>query len=390
MRFWAFLEAVLHFTSLRGGGRTIVRSYQSVIGFWPPATRYPLPALFFLLPLSTFLFPLALAQPATAFLSGARHEYQRYNNCGPVTLGMALSYWGSRDTQYQIAPVLKPNKQDKNVNASEMAEYAKDKGYSVHYGWEGNLGLLKQLIAGGFPVIIETWFVTPDHGGMGHYRLLVGYNDSRGFFNAFDSYYGPKVTLRYGEVDGLWQVFGRKYLVIYPQNRQARLEAILDERMNPQRQDQLALEIAQRETQNQPNNAFAWFNLGTQQLRQGSAVAAARSFDRSRALPANRRYDPSRPANVVNNWPWRMMWYQFGPYEAYFKTGRYADVLTLANDVLRRVNDHEESYYWRGKVRQAQGNLAGARADFQAALRFKPNYPEAARALAEVRAQSSR
>ncbi|MDX2008378.1 MAG: C39 family peptidase [Meiothermus sp.] len=329
-------------------------------------------------------------QPATVFLSGARHEYQRYNNCGPVTLGMAMSFWGSRDTQYQIAPVLKPNKQDKNVNASEMAEYARAQGYGVHYGWAGNLSLLKRLLAGGFPVIIETWFVTPDHGGMGHYRLLVGYSDSRGRFNAFDSYYGPKVTLGYGEMDGLWQVFGRKYLVIYPQARRARLEAVLGERMREGAEEKLALEAAQRETQAQPGNAFAWFNLGTQQLLAGDAAAAARSFDRSRALPVARRFDPIRPTNAVNNWPWRMMWYQFGPYEAYFQTGRYAEVLALADDVLRRIPDHEESFYWRGRARQARGELAAARADFQAALRFKPRYPEAARALAEVRAQSSR
>ncbi|MCX7782509.1 MAG: C39 family peptidase, partial [Meiothermus sp.] len=118
----------------------------------------------------------ALSQPGNVFLNGARHEYQRYNNCGPVTLGMALSFWGSRETQYQIAPVLKPNKNDKNVNADEMAAYARGRGFGVHLGVAGDLNLLKRLIAGGFPVIIETWFVTPDHGGMGHYRLLVGYN----------------------------------------------------------------------------------------------------------------------------------------------------------------------------------------------------------------------
>lgn len=71
----------------------------------------------------------ALAQPGDVFLTGARHEYQRYNNCGPATLGMALSFWGSRDTQYQIAPVLKPNKNDKNVNLAEMADYARGQGF---------------------------------------------------------------------------------------------------------------------------------------------------------------------------------------------------------------------------------------------------------------------
>lgn len=65
-------------------------------------------------------------------------------------------------------------------------------------------------------------------------------------------------------------------------------------------------------------------------------------------------------------------------------------MITLANDVLGRINDHEESYYWRGLARKALGNLEGARADFQAALRYKPGYLEAALALQNLRAQSNR
>lgn len=332
----------------------------------------------------------AFAQPGNVFLSGARHEYQRYNNCGPVTLGMALSFWGSRETQYQIAPVLKPNKNDKNVNADEMAAYARNRGFGVHLGVAGDLNLLKRLIAGGFPVIIETWFVTPDHGGMGHYRLLVGYNDSQGIFNAFDSYYGPKVTLRYGDVDRLWQVFNRTYLVVYPQSRRTQIATLLGSRMSEQTELQMALELARRETQANPGNAFAWFNLGSAYLRLGNSQEAARAYDQSRRLAPDRILDPRRPANAVNNWPWRMLWYQFGPYEAYYQTGRYQEVIALANDVLGRVDDHEESYYWRGLARKALGNLEGARADFQAALRYKPSYREATLALQELRAQGSR
>ncbi len=336
------------------------------------------------------LTSLALAQPGSVFLSGAKHEYQRYNNCGPVTLGMALSYWGGSLTQYQIAPVLKPNKNDKNVSPEEMVAFARKQGFGVHVGVAGDLGLLKRLLAGGFPVIIETWFVTPDHGGMGHYRLLVGYDDRLGHFNAFDSYYGPKVTLRYGEMDALWQVFNRTYLVVYPPSRKAQLATLLGSRMNGQTELRIALELARRETQASPHNAFAWFNLGSTLLQLGNAEEAARAYDRSRQIAPSRTLDPRRPANAVSNWPWRMLWYQFGPYEAYFKTGRYQEVITLANDVLGRINDHEESYYWRGLARKALGNLEGARADFQAALRYKPGYLEAALALQNLRAQSNR
>ena len=85
------------------------------------------------LPLLTLLAcgPLACALPSQTtptqtrstqrLLSGARHEYQRLNNCGPVTIGMAMSDWGGRQNQYQIAPLLKPNKADNNVGPDELA-----------------------------------------------------------------------------------------------------------------------------------------------------------------------------------------------------------------------------------------------------------------------------
>jgi len=340
----------------------------------------------------SLLLGLALAGnlPSKVYLSGVRHEYQRYNNCGPVTIGMAMSYWGGQETQYQIAPVLKPNPRDKNVSLEEMVAYARSKGYQVHYGVAGNYDLLKRLLAAKFPTIIESWFVVPPTGGMGHYRLLVGYDDKAGYFNAFDSYYGPHVTLKYRDLDGLWQVFNRTYMVVYPPAREAEIKAILGQRSDQAKLLQEALALAKSETQAQPRNAFAWFNLGHMLLKQGDAKGAAAAYDRSRSLPVYTPFDPGRPANTVANWPWRMMWYQFGPYEAYYQAGRYSDVITLANDVLRRIDDHEESYYWRGLARQAQGNLAGAKADFQAALRYRWSYQEAALALKSLNAGASR
>ena len=32
--------------------------------------------------------------PQKINLTGFQHEYQTWNNCGPATLGMALSFWG--------------------------------------------------------------------------------------------------------------------------------------------------------------------------------------------------------------------------------------------------------------------------------------------------------
>lgn len=330
-----------------------------------PATLYTIPVMRALIPILA-LISLALAAPASHQLGGVRHEYQRFNNCGPVTIGMALSFYGDGKNQYFIAPILKPNKQDKNVNPEEMAAYARSRGYRVHQGVAGNLALLKQLISAGFPVIAESGFVVAEHGWMGHYRLLLGYDDSVERFRAFDSYFGPKVTLKYAEFDRLWAHFNRAYLVVYPAAKAEPLAAILGERMQSGSEWGRALATAQAEARS--GSVYGWFNLGTAQLELGNPQEAAKSYDRARAI----------------GWPWRMLWYQHGPYEAYYRTGRYSEVVGLANGVLAKVADLEEALYWRGRARIALGQVSLGRADLQAALRYKPSYKEAREALNEL------
>jgi tetratricopeptide (TPR) repeat protein len=85
---------------------------------------------------------------------------------------------------------------------------------------------------------------------------------------------------------------------------------------------------------------------------------------------------------------YRMLWYQFGPYESYYEAGRYDDVISLANATLATAKNLEESYLWRGKARLAQGDVKGARADFETALRYHENWPPAVEALAELNASN--
>ena len=85
--------------------------------------------------------------------------------------------------------------------------------------------------------------------------------------------------------------------------------------------------------------------------------------------------------------PWRMMWYQFGSYEAYYNVGRYEDVIRLATFAVGRTAEPalEESYYWRGRAKAAQGDGAGARADWQTSLEWHPGYAPSVIALEESR-----
>lgn len=313
--------------------------------------------------------------PAQAAIAGIRHEYQRLNNCGPVTIGMALSRWGSALDQYDIAPKLKPARGDVNVSPDELAAYARSQGMDTHLARGGDRATLRRLLAANIPVIVETWFVTPDSGGMGHYRLLTGYDDAKQEFSALDSYLGP-LKMDYARFDELWRAFGRTYLVVTPPERTAQARELLGERADIQAAKQETLRVAQKEA-DRVGDALALFNVGQARLELGDAPGAARAFDAALAARPDRALDPTRPGWVQGGLPWRALWYSFGPFEAYTRTGRYGDVLRLSGAVLRSVPTHEEALYWRARALEGLGRKAEAGAVYRAALSARPGFQAA-------------
>jgi tetratricopeptide (TPR) repeat protein len=77
------------------------------------------------------------------------------------------------------------------------------------------------------------------------------------------------------------------------------------------------------------------------------------------------------------------MWYQTGPYKAYYYTGRYQDVIDLANSTLDTVSDKslEESIYWRGMAELALGDNASAVEDFRRAVYLNSSFTPGIEAL---------
>ncbi|WP_345459343.1 C39 family peptidase [Deinococcus carri] len=319
--------------------------------------------------------------PASAHVPSIRHEYQRLNNCGPVTVGMALSRWGGTLNQYDIAPRLKPNRGDVNVSPEELAAFARAQGMDVHLARNGDRALLKRLLAAGYPVVVETWFVTED-GGMGHYRLLTGYDDAGQQFSALDSYLG-RLGLPYARFDELWRSFGRTFLVVSPPNRAAEVRELLGFRADRGAERQEALRAALVEADRR-DDAVGWLNVGQAKLAVGDARGAARAFEQAFAARPDPTLDPTRPVRVVGGLPWRTLWYSFGPLEAYTRTGRYADVLRLTNAVLRDAPAHEEAHYWRGRALAGLGRTVEARAAYREALRLRPGYAAARAALGRL------
>ncbi len=313
--------------------------------------------------------------PPTANLYGFTYTRQTWNNCGPATITMGLSYYGWQEDQDFAASFLKPDDEDKNVTPREMAAFVNEQsGVRAITRMGGTLDLLKTLVANGYPVIISIGFMPEGYDWLGHYRAIVAYNDYSGVFYAYDSFLGngdngEGIVVSYDEVDEDWRQFNRNFIVLYRQEEESSLNQLLREYADPQHAAELALEVAQDEARTNPQDGFAWFNMGT------SLVGLERYDEASLA------YDQSRRFSL----PWRIMWYQFGPYEAYFNIRRYEEVLALAAANLNNGGQYiEETYYWQGRVYAAQGNVEEAVRAFNAALNINPLYNAAQEALTEL------
>lgn len=315
-----------------------------------PATATPSPQLF------------SPAAPS-AYLSGIRHERQTWNNCGPATISMLLSRFGRAETQREAAKFLKPDKEDKNVSPDELVAYAQSLGYEALAFVGGDTSVLRTLVTNGIPVIVETWFIPEPNDEMGHYQLLVGYDDTSVIF--YDSYEGPDLREDITKFEPLWRVFNNMAVIVWRPEQRPFVMDMLGELSDTTRMHARALEKAQAGIAVNAQDKFAWFNAGSSLHALGRSEEAAQAFDAAFKLQL----------------PWRMMWYQFAPYAAYYDAGRHDDVIALADATLKRVKNVEESYYWRGKSLAAKGNVEAARADFQQALVFNPNFAPAQAAL---------
>ncbi len=302
--------------------------------------------------------------PHQAAVTGLRHEYQTWNNCGPATIGMALSALQWQGDQRVAAARLKPDPDDKNVSPDELARFARESGFQATVRYGGTVDRLRDLIAAGLPVIIETWFIPEPGDEMGHYVLLEGYDATQMTFQALDSYNGPNVTLDWETFDELWRVFGRVYVVVSSDEEVGQVGLLLGPDVDDRSMWVRAAATARQESL-EIDDAFAHFNLGTALLALGDSEASAAAFDtaRSRGLP------------------WRMLWYQFAPYEAYSGVGRWEDVLALTDATLARMPNLEESLYWRGRALEATGDIEGATRDWRKALEINPLFTAPADAL---------
>ena len=335
--------------------------------------------------------------PASVMLTGAKYEHQhgRLNYCGPANFSMSLTYWGWDGNRDVIGKAVKPSDKDKNVMPYELQDYITDNvpGITSVIRYGGDIELLKRLVAAGFPVVVEKGIYEIDingkYGWMGHYAFVTGYDDDAQEVIYQDTYQpdpkknpGPNRHITYDDFNEGWRAFNFVFVVVYPTVKQNDVLTLLGPLADEEQAARHALEIAKVETQSLTgiDRFFAWFNVGTSHIALFEYVDAAVAYDYAFSL-----YADLDANNSVR--PYRMMWYQTGPYKAYYYSNRFADVINLADTTLHDTIAEpvlEESLYWRGRAYYMAGKTDLAVKDYRAALKIHPKWAPAMQALQDL------
>jgi tetratricopeptide (TPR) repeat protein len=296
--------------------------------------------------------PTPTALPPSVKLPAPQWEKQDINNCGPATLAMYLRYYGWEGDQFDVADVIKPKPQDRNVNIDELAYFSRNyAGWLVtQYRVAGDIELLKTFVANGIPVMIEEgddlereWYANDDKWA-GHFLLMTGYDESRQIFYAQDSFRQQDREVTYANTDARWKTFNRVYILIYLPQQEDTVKLILGPQWDVDGNRQYALDVAQAEIDADPQDAFAWFNLGSNLVYFERYAEAADVYDEARRIGL----------------PQRMFRYQFGPFLAYYHSLRTDDLMALVDYALDITPNSEEAWLWRGWGLVRQGDQAGA------------------------------
>jgi tetratricopeptide (TPR) repeat protein len=295
------------------------------------------------------------------------HTYQKPNNCAPASTAMALSVFGIAKTQFDMAAIQKPVPADVNVTAEQVASSIQDIGLQAYVGYNGDIELLEQLVAAGFPVLTEEWMSYD--GGMGHFRAVRGYDRARQQILHNDSYYGPDLWRGYDAVLRDWRAFNFKYVVPYRADQEARLKSIIGPNWDRATMFEDLRASSQARVDANPADVYAWWGLGEALLRLGNPHDAIYAFER---------------ALTAGTLPWRFLWYHYDYFEALNQVGRYEEMLTKSEATLGQMGRSEDLRYHRAVALRALGRPDDAIIQLQRALEDNPRFAPAQLLLTEL------
>lgn len=282
---------------------------------------------------------------------------------------MLLSYHSITVSQTELGQKLRPyqnpqgDNDDKSVSIEELAEESKTYNLVPYHRPNGSIKLLHLLLSSNIPVLVRTWL----HPGedIGHYRIIRGYDDTTQELIQDDSYEGKNLRYTYETFNAMWQPFNYEYLILVSPEQKEHAELLLGNAVDEQDAWRAVLQRATDESQSAPNNPYPIFNQSVALYHLGDFPKSVSIFE-----------------SIQSQLPFRMLWYQIEPIEAYLAVKNYDTVFSLTDSVLNNHNrGFTELYILRGKAFQEMGKSAEAKKEFENAVFYNKNSPEALRLL---------
>lgn len=295
---------------------------------------------------------------------------QTFNNCGPASLSMALSYFDIQKSQEELGVALRPyqnadgDNDDKSVSLEELAKKAREYGLLTYHRPNGNITILKQFIAQDIPVISRTWLHVNED--IGHYRVVKGYNENNQTIIQDDSYEGANLSFSYDNFNTMWEKYDYEYLVLVPKEKKAFAESILGRNLDEKFAWQEAVKNNEAKLAKNPSDIYTRFNLSVVYYHVGEYKKSVEEFEK-----------------VQYQLPLRTLWYQIEPIQAYLALNQHEKVFEWTDYIINTQNRAaSELYILRGESYKKQGNKEAARQEFENAVYYNQNLQEANDAFA--------
>jgi len=259
--------------------------------------------------------------PQQKILVNPYHIFQTFNNCGPASLSMALSYYKISEDQQVLGKYLRPyqnpqgDNDDKSVTLEELADMAKNYKLIPYHRPNGTIDTLKLFVTYDIPVITRT--LTKVNEDIGHYRVVKGFDDDTNDIIQDDSLQGKNLRYSYANFNALWKAYNYEYLVLVPSDKQEFAEAILGEDLDLITAWRKAAENSQQELITNPDDIYLRFNLSVALYNIGDHQKSVKEFEK-----------------VEHLLPFRTLWYQIEPILAYYELGNYQRVFEIIKIAL--------------------------------------------------------
>lgn len=148
-------------------------------------------------------------------ISGIPAIKQDGNQCGAAVLVSVMKYWGYNVNQKAASKEVF----DETLQAAsggDLVRYARMKGFSA-YSYAGSLADLKAKLEIGMPIIVL--HESAGNESVGHYRIVVGYDDLLKSLFVIDPLDAGIYSVSYDNFLALWKKFGNWSLLVCPKSQ---------------------------------------------------------------------------------------------------------------------------------------------------------------------------